>query len=160
MPAKAVAAIRALAVAAIGLLDRKAAVPLEPIAPDAGFTAARAAYDGAAAAIEAANAVIRAANTIITDKKAATDAGDLKTTEAELARLNAIQTRHRADVSDLCAAYTKRRSILSDSVAICVTRSRCGMAASTGSQSPEPNHSTWPRLVMAARRAMSSGKRS
>lgn len=107
LPAKAVAAIRALAVAAIGLLDRKAAVPLEPIAPDAGFTAARAAYDGAAAAIEAANAVIRAANTIITDKKAATDAGDLKTTEAELARLNAIQTRHRADVSDLCAAYTK-----------------------------------------------------
>ena len=107
LPAKAVAAIRALAVAAIGLLDRKAAVPLEPIAPDAGFTAARAAYDGAAAAIEAANAAIRGANTIITDKKAATDAGDLKTTEAELARLNAIQTRHRADVSDLCAAYTK-----------------------------------------------------
>jgi hypothetical protein len=54
----------------------------------------------------------------------------------------------------------KRRSILSESVAICVTRSRCGIAARTGSQSPEPNHSTCPLWVIAARRAMSSGKRS
>lgn len=107
LPAEAVEVIRALAAAAIRLLDRKAAVPLEPIAPDAKFTAARAAYDGAAAAIEAANTAIHAANTIITDKKAATDAGDLKAAEAEQARLKAVQIRHRADVSGLCAAYTK-----------------------------------------------------
>lgn len=107
LPTEAVEAIRALAAAAIMLLDRKAAVPLEPITPDEGFTAARAAYDSAAAAIEAANAAIRAANIVIADKKAAADAGDLKAAEAELARLTAIQTRHRADVSDLCAAYTK-----------------------------------------------------
>lgn len=107
LPAEAVEAIRAIATAAIGLLDRKAALPLEPIVPDTGFTAARAAYDGAATAIEAANTAIRAANTIITNKKAATDAGDLKAAEAELARLKAIQTRHRADVSDLCTTYTK-----------------------------------------------------
>jgi wobble nucleotide-excising tRNase len=107
LPAYAVEAIRALATSAIGLLNRKAAVPLEPITPDAGFTAARAAYDGAVAAIEAANVAIRAANAIITDKKAATDAGDLKAAEAEQTRLKAIQTRHRADVSDLCAAHTK-----------------------------------------------------
>lgn len=107
LPAEAVEVIRALAAAAIRLLDRKAAVPLEPIAPDARFTAARAAYDGAAATIEAANTAIHAANTIITDKKAATDAGDLKAAEAEQARLKAVQIRHRADVSGLCAAYTK-----------------------------------------------------
>ncbi|CAM5613649.1 hypothetical protein ATER59S_05739 [Aquamicrobium terrae] len=105
--AEAVEAIRALATAAIGLLDRKAAVPLEPITPDAGFPAARVTYDGAAVAIEATNAAIRTANTIISDKKAATDAGDLKAAEVELARLKAIQTRHRADVSDLCTTYTK-----------------------------------------------------
>lgn len=110
LPAEAVEVIRALAAAAIRLLDRKAAVPLEPIALDARFTAARAAYDGAAAAIEAANTAIHAANTIITDKKAATDAGDLKAAEAEQARLKAVQIRHRADVSGLCAAYTKLAS--------------------------------------------------
>ncbi|MFD1913996.1 AAA family ATPase [Halodurantibacterium flavum] len=107
LSAEAVGAIRALAAAAIGLLDRKAAVPLDRITPDEDFTAARAAYDRAAAAIEAANTAIRAANVVIADKKAAADAGDLKAAEAELARLTAIQTRHRADVSDLCAAYTK-----------------------------------------------------
>lgn len=107
LPTEAVEAIRALAAAATLLLDRKAAVPLELITPDEGFTAARAAYESAAAAIEAANAAIRAANIVIADKKAAADAGDLKAAEAELARLTAIQTRHRADVSDLCSAYTK-----------------------------------------------------
>jgi wobble nucleotide-excising tRNase len=107
LPTEADEAIRSLAAAATMLLDRKAAVPLEPITPDEGFTAARAAYNSAAAAIEAANAAIRAANIVIADKKAAADAGDLKAAEAELARLTAIQTRHRADVSDLCATYTK-----------------------------------------------------
>jgi hypothetical protein len=107
LPAGAAEAIRALAAAAIDLLDRKAAVPLDPIIPDEGFTAARAAYDRAAAAIVAANTAIRAANVDIANKKAAADAGDLQAAEAELARLTAIQTRHRADVSGLCAAYTK-----------------------------------------------------
>lgn len=105
LSAEAVETIRGLAAAAIGLLDCKAVVPLEPITPDAGFTAACAAYDGAAAAIEATNTAIRAANVVIADKKA--DAGDLKAAEAELARLTAIQTRYRADVSELCSTYTR-----------------------------------------------------
>lgn len=107
LPAEAVEAIRALATAAIALLDRKAAVPLEPITPDEDFTAAHAAYDSATIAVAMANTAIRAANVIIADKKAAADAGDLKAAEIELAHLTAIQTRHRADVSDLCAIYTK-----------------------------------------------------
>ncbi|RUV67801.1 hypothetical protein EOA78_28995, partial [Mesorhizobium sp. M5C.F.Cr.IN.023.01.1.1] len=107
LPTGAVEAIRALASAAIELLDRKATVPLEPITPNEGFITVRAAYGGAAAAIEAANTVIRAANVVIADKKAVADAGDLKAAEAELIRLTAIQTRHRADVSELCATYTK-----------------------------------------------------
>lgn len=107
LPVEAVEAIRVLAAAAIGLLDRKAAAPLDPITPDEDFTAARAAYDRAAAAIAAANTAIRAANVVITDKKTTADGGDLTAAEAELARLRAIQTRHRADVSGLCDAYTK-----------------------------------------------------
>lgn len=107
LPADAVEAIRGLATGATGLLDRKATAPLEPIVPDEGFTVARSAYDSAAAAIEVANTAIRAANVVIADKKAAADAGDLKAAETELARLTAIQTRHRADVSELCGTYTK-----------------------------------------------------
>ncbi|SMG52576.1 AAA family ATPase [Paracoccus sp. J56] len=107
LPTEAVEAIRALAVAAIGLLDRKATAPLEPIMPDEGFNAVRAVYDSAVTAVAGANTAIRAANVAIAEKKAAADGGDLKVAEAELARLTAIQTRHRADVSDLCATYTK-----------------------------------------------------
>ncbi len=107
LPAHEVEAIRALNTAAIALIDRKAAVPLEAITPDAEFTAAHAAYDGAVAAIKAINAAIRAAKAIINDKKVATDAGDLNAAVAELTRLKSIQTRHRVDVSDLCAAHTK-----------------------------------------------------
>lgn len=107
LPADAVEAIRGLATGATDLLDRKAAVPLEPIAPDEGFTVVRAAYDSAIAAIEAANTAIRAANVVIANKKAAADAGDFKAAETELARLTAIQTRHREDVSELCGTYTK-----------------------------------------------------
>lgn len=109
-PADAVEAIRGLGVAATGLLDRKAAVPLELIEPDADFTVARAAYDSAADAIKVVNTAIRAANIIIADKKAAADAGDLQAAEAELTRMKAIQTRHRADVSELCGTYTKLAS--------------------------------------------------
>jgi wobble nucleotide-excising tRNase len=107
LPTEAVEASRALGSAAIRLLDRKAAVPLEPITLDEDFTAVRATYFSAAAANEAANAAIRAANAAIADKKAATHAGDLTAAETELARLKAIQTRHRADVSALCAAHIK-----------------------------------------------------
>lgn len=107
LPDTAVEAIRTLATAAIALLDRKAAVPLELIAPNKEFIAARAAYDSAVVVIEAANTAICAANGVIAEKKTAADAGDLKAAEAELARLTATQTRHRSDVSELCATYTK-----------------------------------------------------
>lgn len=107
LPTDAVEAIRRLATEATGLLDRKATVPLEPITPDEGFSVARAAYDSVTAAIEAANTAIGAANVVIANKKAAADAGDLKAAETELARLTAIQTRHRADVSELCGTYTR-----------------------------------------------------
>jgi len=110
LPAEAVEAFRALATAAIGFLDRKAAVPLEPISTDKDFATARAAYDRAVATIEAANTAIRTSNLIIASKKTAADAGDLKSAETEMARLVAIEARHRADVSDLCAAYAKLSS--------------------------------------------------
>ncbi|MFN3670393.1 MAG: AAA family ATPase [Bosea sp. (in: a-proteobacteria)] len=107
LPVEAVEAIRALGAAAIELLDRKAALPLERITPDENFATARAAYDRAAATIDAVNTAICTANVLIANKKTAADAGDLKAVEAEMACLTAIQTRHRADVSDLCAVHTK-----------------------------------------------------
>lgn len=104
-PADMVDALRALGAAAIELLERKAAIPHEPMTPHESFSALRTAYDSAAASFAVANAAIRNANAAIAAKKAATDAGDLKKAEADLMRLRAIKTRHRPDVDGLCGAY-------------------------------------------------------
>ena len=63
------AAARALAGAALSLLDRKAAAPLEPIPLDEAFTAALAAYEVAARGTEATNAAIRAVNQTISGRR-------------------------------------------------------------------------------------------
>lgn len=98
--------VRALAVAALGLLDRKASTPLEPIALDDRFTTALAAYEAVAALTEATNGAIRAVNKQIAEKKAATGAADVKAAEAELIRRRAIKTRHSETVAALCSAYS------------------------------------------------------
>ncbi len=98
-------AIREFAAAALRLLDLKASVPLERIAQDDSFAAARAVYDVAVASIETANTAVRAANAAIAEKKVATEAGDLKAAVAELIRLKAIERRHRADINELCGTY-------------------------------------------------------
>ncbi|MBC6443576.1 MAG: AAA family ATPase [Rhodobacteraceae bacterium] len=114
LPRGAVDAIRGMAGAAIELLDRKAARPLDPITPDEKFTAVRDAYKRAAEAIKAANAAIRETNHVIAGKKATADTGDLESAEGKLIRLKASQTRHQADVSALCADYTKLGAEKSD----------------------------------------------
>lgn len=107
LPAGAVDATRALAAAALALLEHKSAAPLESIAVDEAFAAARGAYDDATAAVAAVNTTIRTINAGIAERKAEADAGDLKAAETTLTRLKAVQTRHRADIEGLCGTYTK-----------------------------------------------------
>ena len=105
LPADIAPMSRALAGAALALLDCKAAAPLEAVIFDEAFTTALATYEAAARSTEATNAAIRAVNQIITEKKAATGAADVKVAEAELARRRASKIRHSETVTALCAAY-------------------------------------------------------
>jgi wobble nucleotide-excising tRNase len=106
LPADAISAVRTMGAAALALLDRKAAAPLEPIDIDSDFETARAAYDQADAAVLTVNGAIRAANALIADKKAASGSADIKAAEAELAKRRAVKTRHGVDVAALCTAYS------------------------------------------------------
>jgi wobble nucleotide-excising tRNase len=106
LPANAIAAAERLGVAALDLLDRKAATPLEPVTVNEEFTMTLAAYGTAAAIVNSVNDAIGAVNALIVAKKAATAAADVRTAEAELARGQAVKTRHSAAVVALCDGYT------------------------------------------------------
>ncbi len=106
LPATLAPAAEGLLAAALALIDRKAAAPLEIVPVDAAFTDAQAAYDAAAVALEAANGAISTVNALIADKKAATGSADVGAAETELAHLQAIKTRHDAKVIPLCTAYS------------------------------------------------------
>lgn len=105
LPADITSAARRLARAASLLLDRKSAAPLEAVPIDNEFTVALEAYNTVTTATQATNAAIRVVNLSIADKKASTGAADIKTAEAELARRQAMKTRHGAGVAALCAPY-------------------------------------------------------
>lgn len=107
LPAEALEAVRSLAMAAVQLLELKAAMPLEPIAESESLICARQAYDRSVSAIRATNIAVRAANKAIAAKKTVATEGDLKSAEIELARLRAIQIRHRDDVAELCNGHAK-----------------------------------------------------
>lgn len=115
-------AIRALRLAALALLDRKAASPLEPIAPDGVFTAAQNSVAGVQEMAASYNASVTAANTVIAAKKTATQAADIRTVQAELTRLQGIKARHEPAGAAACqefgTALTEKDMIENDKAAV------------------------------------------
>jgi wobble nucleotide-excising tRNase len=115
-------AVRALRQAALALLDRKAASPLEPVAPDGAFTAAQTSVAGVHETAAAYNASVTGANIVIAAKKAATQAADIRTVQAELTRLQAIKTRHEPAGAAACqefgTALTQKDTIENDKAAV------------------------------------------
>ena len=105
LPADAVDATRALAGAALALLDCKLAAPLDQIVPDETFKSAQIAYKNATDSVATVNVAIRGINSTIEEKKAATDVGNLQAAEAALIRLKAIEIRHQDEVVELCNSY-------------------------------------------------------
>ena len=91
--------------AALALLTRKAAAPLEPLEPDEAFREAQTASQQAHATVSAYNAAVDTANAIIAAKKQETEAADVQAAEAALARLKAQKTRHTPAVRQACDAY-------------------------------------------------------
>jgi wobble nucleotide-excising tRNase len=97
--------LRSLRDAALALLDRKAATPLERIATDPSYTDAAARALTAQQAVTAHNVGVTAANSVIASKKAATQAADVARVEAELLHLRAAKRRHTPDMTQACADY-------------------------------------------------------
>jgi wobble nucleotide-excising tRNase len=98
-------ALGTLRQAALALLDRKAATPLEHVAPDPTFTAAKAALAAIQAGAASYNHSVRAANATIAAKKAATAATAVRTVESSLTRLRATKKRHEPDARAAYHAY-------------------------------------------------------
>ncbi|MBA3571544.1 MAG: AAA family ATPase, partial [Pyrinomonadaceae bacterium] len=98
-------ALRALREAAVALLDRKVAAPLELVVTDEAFATAHAGLTELKQEIAAHNRAVTAANTLIATKKAATAATDLRAVDAALVRLRATKKRHEPQVRTACQEY-------------------------------------------------------
>ncbi len=95
----------ALRDAALGLLDKKVAAPLERITVDPGYTAAIASVAALQAEVDAYNAAVVAANDLITVKKANTSKSEMRMVEAALLQLQAGKARHEPEATAACSAY-------------------------------------------------------
>jgi wobble nucleotide-excising tRNase len=104
---KAGEAFRALRQSALALLDRKAAAPLEVIAPDVVFTNAMARLIVMQQAVTDYNHAIGTANAIIAAKKTATQAADVARVEGELSDLRTTKKRHQPDAIQACTEHAR-----------------------------------------------------
>ena len=82
--------------ASLPLLDRKAASPLEPVAMDASFTGAHAAFRERRVVSRTYNQAVRAANAVIAQKKAVTGNIEVRVVQSAFTLLQAIKKRTRA----------------------------------------------------------------
>jgi len=99
--------LHALRRGALALLERKAAAPLENIAPDTAFTDALAALQRVQKSVSAYNKAVTAANAVITAKKEAAGTADVAAIEKELARFRATKKRYEPAVMNACGDYVK-----------------------------------------------------
>ena len=104
-------ALRSIREAAVALLNRKAATPLDQILLDSTFTAAKAAFDsiyGNKRMIY--NQAVLKANTIITSMKATIEATDIRDVERSLTNLHDMKKRHEPITKEACDKYVSAQS--------------------------------------------------
>ena len=97
--------LRALRAAALDLLARKAAAPLDTVVPGDAFRAAGAEAEALATASAAYNKAVATTNAVIDTRKIATDTTDVATAEATLAILQLRKKRYEPKVKATCLAY-------------------------------------------------------
>lgn len=97
--------LRTLRQAALALLDRKVATPLNRVAADPSFTSGHAGLVTIQNNAATYNRAVQAANAVIAAKKASTGAADVISVEIALTRLWAIKRRHEQDAKALCEDY-------------------------------------------------------
>ena len=91
--------------AALSLLNRKKAAPLETLAADDNFMTAESAFTTLTRNIVAYNQSVATINGLIATKKEQAAAADVAAVAAELTRLNAQKTRHTQAVGAACQSY-------------------------------------------------------
>lgn len=99
----------ALRRSAQSLLDRKAAAPLEAVAPGEAYTRALADLEALRASVAAYNNAVAAANALITAKKREVRAADVPVIQGALAALKAQKARHTPEVQASCEADSRRQ---------------------------------------------------
>jgi len=97
--------LRSIRQAALALLDRKAATPLDRVATNTLFTTAHAAFVAAQNNLTTYNQAVQNANTTINKKKADTSISNIKSVETLLIRLQATKRRHEPDSKKVCQEY-------------------------------------------------------
>ena len=100
---KAAAVMSTLKQSAQSLLQAKAWTPLDPVAPDEGFTLALAAFEELRQSLGIYNATVATANAVIAARKKQVQATNVRDVESALAQLRAQKARHTAEVQMLCA---------------------------------------------------------
>ena len=97
--------LRALRDAALALLGRKAAAPLDTVVPGDEFRATEAEAEALAAASAAYNKAVATANAVIDARKIATGTTDVATATGTLAILRLRKKRYEPEVKAACLAY-------------------------------------------------------
>lgn len=88
--------------AALDLLSRKEAAPLDAVAPDEKFTNAVEFFEELSQLVAAYNGAVAAVNAAIDATKRATQTANVRDVEDVLGRLRAQKARHTAEVRALC----------------------------------------------------------
>ncbi len=86
------------------LARRKAAAPLESLAPDAAFTDALTNFERLRTSLASYNAAVAAANAAIEARRRETGAANVREVETRLERLTSQKARHSHQVQAQCAA--------------------------------------------------------
>ncbi|MFC4350372.1 AAA family ATPase [Fodinicurvata halophila] len=102
--------LRDLRQAALSLLERKAAAPLDSISPSEAYTQAKQDYSTATESITRYNEYVNAANRIIRDKKEEVAGTDLQAARSELDRRKAVKTRYTNRIRQICDLYVQKNS--------------------------------------------------
>ncbi|MEX2375276.1 MAG: AAA family ATPase, partial [Dehalococcoidia bacterium] len=106
--------IRALRVAALALLDRKASSPLDAISLDTRYAEAVSAMARLRDDVGAYNARVASANEAIATRKAATASSDIQSVDVDLARLRASKKRHEMPTKAACEEYQRAEAEKTD----------------------------------------------
>jgi wobble nucleotide-excising tRNase len=96
------AGLEGLRNAAVALLDAKAGMPLDAVAPTETFTIALQQFEDLRTRLSGHNAAIAAANVVIDETRRQSQTARATDVQNELARLKAKKARYTADVSLLC----------------------------------------------------------